>query len=370
MRFDHVGVATRDAADLADLFDGLLDAPVAHEETFDGMSVVFLELDDGGYFELLEPTAGGAIAGYLDREGPGIHHVALATDDIAAALDRARDLGSTSSTRSRVPGRGATRSRSSTRARRAVCSWSSSNTEGGLHPETATDLTARRADRRPCSAISRPIETGMPTYPGDPDVTLAPDATHEEDGYATSELRTGTHAGTHVDAPRHTLPRGVDRRASGGRVRVRRAPRRSSAAGAARGNHGRRASRTERPRPRGRPPRLPNRLGGPLGTDRYRDHPYLTAGAARRCQKLGVGVGLDTFGPDPTPPGSAKTTGPSRETEPEGTPAHDALLSDSLPIVENLCGLDGLPAGFRLYAFPPASGADGSPVRAVAEWEG
>jgi len=48
----------------------------------------------------------------------------------------------------------------------------------------------------------------MPTYPGDPDVTLAPDATHEEDGYATSELRTGTHAGTHVDAPRHTLPEG------------------------------------------------------------------------------------------------------------------------------------------------------------------
>ncbi|MFC7186393.1 methylmalonyl-CoA epimerase [Halorubrum yunnanense] len=93
MRFDHVGVATRDAADLADLFDGLLDAPVAHEETFDGMGVVFLELDDGGYFELLEPDDGGAIADYLDREGPGIHHVALATDDLPAALDRARDSG-------------------------------------------------------------------------------------------------------------------------------------------------------------------------------------------------------------------------------------------------------------------------------------
>jgi methylmalonyl-CoA/ethylmalonyl-CoA epimerase len=93
MRFDHVGVVTRDAADLADLFDGLLDAPVAHEETFDGMAVVFLELDDGGYFELLEPAEGGAIADYLDREGPGIHHVALATDDVSGALDRARDLG-------------------------------------------------------------------------------------------------------------------------------------------------------------------------------------------------------------------------------------------------------------------------------------
>jgi methylmalonyl-CoA/ethylmalonyl-CoA epimerase len=93
MRFDHVGVAARDAADLADLFDGLLDAPVAHEETFDGMAVRFLELDDGGYFELLEPADGGAIADYLDREGPGIHHVALATDDLTGALDRARDLG-------------------------------------------------------------------------------------------------------------------------------------------------------------------------------------------------------------------------------------------------------------------------------------
>ncbi|WP_418284972.1 methylmalonyl-CoA epimerase [Halorubrum sp. DTA46] len=93
MRFDHVGVATRDAADLADLFDGLLDAPIAHEETFDGMDVVFLELDDGEYFELLEPTDDGPIADYLDREGPGIHHVALATDDIEEALDRARDLG-------------------------------------------------------------------------------------------------------------------------------------------------------------------------------------------------------------------------------------------------------------------------------------
>jgi methylmalonyl-CoA/ethylmalonyl-CoA epimerase len=93
MRFDHVGVATRDATDLAALFDGLLDAPVAHEETFDGMDVVFLELDGGGYFELLEPADGGAIADFLDREGPGIHHVAVATDDVAAALDRARDLG-------------------------------------------------------------------------------------------------------------------------------------------------------------------------------------------------------------------------------------------------------------------------------------
>ena len=93
MRFDHAGVATRGAADLAGLFADLLAAPVAHEETFDGMAVVFLELDEGGYIELLEPTEGGPIAEYLDREGPGIHHVAFATDDLSAALERARECG-------------------------------------------------------------------------------------------------------------------------------------------------------------------------------------------------------------------------------------------------------------------------------------
>ena len=93
MRFDHVGVATRDATDLADLFGGLLDAPVAHEETFDDMRIVFLELDGGGYFELLQPDGGGTIAEYLDSEGPGTHHVALAVDDLPATLDHALDLG-------------------------------------------------------------------------------------------------------------------------------------------------------------------------------------------------------------------------------------------------------------------------------------
>ncbi|MFC6614501.1 methylmalonyl-CoA epimerase [Halopenitus salinus] len=93
MEFDHVGIATRDAGALADLFDDLFVAPIAHEERFDGMRVVFLELSGGGYLELLEPGDGGPVADFLDRSGPGIHHVALGTEDVAAALDRARSLG-------------------------------------------------------------------------------------------------------------------------------------------------------------------------------------------------------------------------------------------------------------------------------------
>jgi methylmalonyl-CoA/ethylmalonyl-CoA epimerase len=90
---DHAGIATDDAETLVDLYSDLLDCPVAHEERFDGMQVVFLDLGNG-YFELLEPVdSEGAIARYLDDSGPGIHHLAVATADIEGALDAAREAG-------------------------------------------------------------------------------------------------------------------------------------------------------------------------------------------------------------------------------------------------------------------------------------
>lgn len=94
VHFDHAGVATDDATGLAELYGTLFDAAVVHEETFDGLRVVFLALDGEGYFELLEPVDDDTtIGGYLEREGPGIHHVALATADIEAALATAREAG-------------------------------------------------------------------------------------------------------------------------------------------------------------------------------------------------------------------------------------------------------------------------------------
>ncbi|WP_255150586.1 methylmalonyl-CoA epimerase [Halorarius halobius] len=93
MQFDHAGIATTEADSLVFLFEDLLGAEVAHEEIFDGMKVVFLDLGNG-YLELLEPEfGGGTIADYLEANGPGIHHLAFATDDIEAALERARDRG-------------------------------------------------------------------------------------------------------------------------------------------------------------------------------------------------------------------------------------------------------------------------------------
>lgn len=94
MRFDHAGVATDDADGLAALYESAFDTPVVHEEQLDGLRVRFLDLGNG-YFELLEPLpdAEGAIPRYLDRHGSGLHHLALATEDIERALAEARAAG-------------------------------------------------------------------------------------------------------------------------------------------------------------------------------------------------------------------------------------------------------------------------------------
>jgi methylmalonyl-CoA/ethylmalonyl-CoA epimerase len=93
MHFDHAGIATTDAAELADLYGDLFGCEVVHEEDLDGLTAVFLDLGNG-YFELLEPQGeDNAIAAYLSENGPGIHHLAVETDDVEKALDRARERG-------------------------------------------------------------------------------------------------------------------------------------------------------------------------------------------------------------------------------------------------------------------------------------
>ncbi|MFC6732082.1 methylmalonyl-CoA epimerase [Haladaptatus sp. DYSN1] len=92
MEFDHAGIATDDADALIDLYGDLFSMPAVHEEEFGGLRVVFLDCGNG-YFELLEPIEDGTVSRYLENNGPGIHHLAVATDDIEAALDHARDMG-------------------------------------------------------------------------------------------------------------------------------------------------------------------------------------------------------------------------------------------------------------------------------------
>lgn len=214
----------------------------------------------------------------------------------------------------------------------------------------------------PTRDLSHPLDAEGTVYPGDPPVELRPAATHETDGYRVTDLRLGSHAGTHLDAPSHTEPDGrdVDEFDAGEFVFDARLVDCSTVG--ARDAIG--------------PDALPDDPDAELlvvrtdwdefwGTDRYYDHPYLTRRAAARCADRGLHVALDALSPDPSPSASDA----ERETEPDGTPAHRELLGRDRFVLENLTGLDELPDRFELRAYPlRISGGDGSPVRAVAVW--
>jgi arylformamidase len=58
--------------------------------------------------------------------------------------------------------------------------------------------------------ITADIHPGMPSFPGDPPITIRP--THQlskGDPYNLSDLSFGSHTGTHIDPPSHFLPNGL-----------------------------------------------------------------------------------------------------------------------------------------------------------------
>ncbi len=94
-RIDHVGVAVEDLDGALTLYRDRLGMREQHRETVQQFDVeaVLLEIGDG-HVELLRPTSpDSAVGRFLARSGPGMHHVAYRTDDIDAALDRAREAG-------------------------------------------------------------------------------------------------------------------------------------------------------------------------------------------------------------------------------------------------------------------------------------
>jgi kynurenine formamidase len=211
--------------------------------------------------------------------------------------------------------------------------------------------------------LSQPLETGMPVYPGTPPVSVEQRATIEDVGARITHLDIGSHTGTHIDAPSHILPDGAtldaydlssfvfetrlaDCREKGDREAI---------------------TRADLPAVEESVEMLVLRTGWDehWGTDRYRDHPYLDAGAAAWCADRGLAVGIDAFSPDPTP--SVDRDRHGADEPPDGKyPVHDAVLGAELRIIENLTNIEHLPERFTLEAYPlSVPGCDGSPIRAV-----
>jgi len=208
--------------------------------------------------------------------------------------------------------------------------------------------------------LSRRVEPEMPVFPRDPPVSLDPHTTMSSDGYRVSSLDCGTHSGTHVDAPSHTEPDGVDIDAydverfvlDAVTVDLRHRDPRS------------RIGESVLPTEEADVVVLHTGWDRYWGEPQYFDHPFLTPEAADHCVEQGYDVAVDALNVDPTPTDNAT------DDEPEGFPAHHALLGADRLIFENLTGLSDVPRRFELVALPIRLGnADGAPVRAAARFD-
>ena len=89
-RIDHIGVVVEDLDESIALYADRLAMPEVHRETVESQGVEAVLLDVGdGHVELLKPLGPDTPVGkFLERKGPGLHHVAYAEDDSAATLDQ------------------------------------------------------------------------------------------------------------------------------------------------------------------------------------------------------------------------------------------------------------------------------------------
>jgi len=95
MKIDHIGIATRQLKEATALWQEALglDVDSTEEVGEQGVRVAMLPIGET-HIELLEPlTPESPIGRFLDKRGPGIHHIAVRVDDIYAALGQLKEKG-------------------------------------------------------------------------------------------------------------------------------------------------------------------------------------------------------------------------------------------------------------------------------------
>jgi methylmalonyl-CoA/ethylmalonyl-CoA epimerase len=94
IKIDHLGIAVESLDAARRLYEslGLKVAPpetIEHEQ----VSVAMIPVE-GGRIELLEPTSEHSpVRRFLQKRGPGLHHIALQVNDIAATLATLKEQG-------------------------------------------------------------------------------------------------------------------------------------------------------------------------------------------------------------------------------------------------------------------------------------
>jgi arylformamidase len=199
--------------------------------------------------------------------------------------------------------------------------------------------------------VSVSLAAGIPAYPGNPEFELQPIKRIAEGGSSNvSKLVMGTHTGTHVDAPRHFFDgaAGVDALPLDlllGRARVVEITKRGGIDQEDLAAAGLREDLRV----------LLKTSNSALwnGEGFHQDYTYLTEGGARYLADQGVKVvGIDYLSVE--------------QFKKAGGPAHRALLSQSIVIIEGLNLAEAEAGMYEMYCLPlRVAGGDGAPARVV-----
>jgi methylmalonyl-CoA epimerase len=93
-RIDHIGVAVRSIEEGRKFYEALgLTVDRIEEVPHEGVRVAMIRCGES-WIELLEPlSADSTVAKLLEKRGPGIHHLCLASDGVRADDERLRGSG-------------------------------------------------------------------------------------------------------------------------------------------------------------------------------------------------------------------------------------------------------------------------------------
>ena len=92
---DHVAIAVTDLDAAIEDYRETFGAVVDHREIVesDGVEEALLKVAQS-YIQLLSPTNDDSpVAKYLEKKGPGLHHIGYRVDDVAAALEAVKAQG-------------------------------------------------------------------------------------------------------------------------------------------------------------------------------------------------------------------------------------------------------------------------------------
>ncbi len=90
---NHIAVIVPELDSAIDFWEGALGLKVSRTDSVpsEGVDIAFLPVGDSN-IELLRPTvADSGVARFLEKRGPGIHHMCFEVDDLEAMMSRLRE---------------------------------------------------------------------------------------------------------------------------------------------------------------------------------------------------------------------------------------------------------------------------------------